>query len=237
MSNIEDLIYFATLYHNEYRDKEALETIKQLIEIDPQFDKTRRVLFQAIYKQVIDSIRSSLMTVTQYYETNLEMNQAARAEMLLQKKEELINKLLPLCKEAIGYVDDILLPNAVDVQMAVYFLKFKGDLYRYIAEYSDDTDSVAAANSGEESYKEALSTASQGLPQNDPVRLSTILNAAVFRYEIRKEKELATEMLTSTINDITSLSELSPGSSAESESVLHIMRQNLQIWAEVEEDE
>ncbi|OHT01443.1 DNA damage checkpoint protein rad25 [Tritrichomonas foetus] len=233
---IEDLIYFCTLFHNEKRDKEALETIKQLIEIDPHFDKVRRVLFQAIYKQVIDSMRNSLLTITSYYDSNVEANRSDRAAMLIEKKEELINKLIPLCKEAIAQIDESLLPNAVDVQMAVYFQKFKGDLYRYIAEYSDETDSVAAANSGEECYREALSVAAQNLPGCDPVRLSLILNAAVFRYEIRKEKDIATEMLTTTVNEIEGAPDMSPSSANETENVLSIMRENLRLWADCEDE-
>lgn len=234
---IEDLYFFCTLYYNEKRDKEALESIKQLVEIDPHFDKRRRNIFQAIYKQVIDSIRNSLSTVTTYYESNVESGQTAKAEMLRQKKEELIDKLLPLCKEAILYVDDLLLPNASDAQMAVYFHKFKGDLYRYIAEYSDETDSASAANSGEESYKEALNIAAQNLPKTDSVYLSLILNAAVFRYEIRKEKETATEMLTTAINEIPNYENMTPETQAEAINVINIMKQNLEIWADRLENE
>ncbi|KAK8838233.1 hypothetical protein M9Y10_035653 [Tritrichomonas musculus] len=235
---IEDLIFFCTLYYTERRDKEALESIKQLVEIDPHFDKQRRALFQAIYKQVIDSIRTSLLTVNSYYDSNVEMGQTAKVEMLRQKKEELIDKLLPLCKEAIECVNDPLLPNAADAQMAVYLQKFKGDLYRYIAEYSDETDSTSAANLGEEAYKEALNIAAQNLPKADPVYLSLILNAAVFRYEIRKEKEIATQMLTSTINDIPDTSNMSPDATAEADNVIKIMKQNLDLWADgIENDE
>ena len=229
---IEDLIYFCTLYYGEKRDKEALESIRQLVEIDPHFDKRRRILFQAIYKQVIDSIRTSLLTVTSYYESNVESGQTARAEMLRQRKEELIDKLLPLCKEAISYVDDLLLPNADDAQMAVYFHKLKGDLYRYIAEYSDETDSVSAAKSGEESYTDALNIAGQNLPKEDPVYLSLILNAAVFRYEIRKEKEIATEMLNSAIGEIANYESMSPSTQDEVDNVIEIMKQNLKIWTD-----
>ena len=233
----EDLIFFCSLYYTEKRDKEALESIRQLIEIDPHFDKRRRGLFQAIYKQVIDSIRNSLLTVTSYYESNLEMGQIAKVEMLRQKKEELIDKLLPLCKEAISYVDERLLPNASDAQMAVYLQKFKGDLYRYIAEYSDETDSVSAAHLGEEAYQEALNIAAQNLQKTDSVYLSLILNAAVFRYEIRKEKDKATEMLTSTLNEITENDNLSQEIDEEADNVIEIMRQNLNIWADGLENE
>ena len=234
-TEVDDLIYFCTLFHNEKRDKEALESIKQLIDLNPCFDKVRRVLFQAIYKQIIDSIRSSLLTITSYYSSNLEHGNSAKADMLLQKKEDLINKLLPLCKEAIGLIDDTLLPNTENIQTIVYFQKFKGDLYRYIAEYSDDTDSIAAANSGEDCYREALNTASQNLSKKDPVYLSLVLNAAVFRYEIRKEKDLATEMLTNTIQEVQECqADLSQESASETENVIIIMRQNLQLWEDAD---
>lgn len=240
-SDIEDLSWFCTLFYNEKRDKEALETLKQLIDADPKFDKQRRILFQAIYKQIIDALRRSLLNIKSYYETNTEIGQTARAEMLRQKKDELIDSLLPLCKEAISYIDDPLLPNAENVQMAVYLHKFKGDLYRYIAEYSDETDSDSAANNAEAAYQLALDTASSNLPKTDPVYLSLILNSAVFKYEIRKERDVATDMLKGALVEIPDITEDMPHELTEeikeAESVIIIMKQNLDMWETTFDDE
>ncbi|OHT07191.1 Protein BMH2 [Tritrichomonas foetus] len=230
----EDLIYFCRLYHAENRDKEALETIKQLVDLNPQFDRHCRQIFQAIYKQIIDSLRFSLQKVATYYKTDLELNKLEHASMLLDKKNEFVNRLILICREAISIVDDQLLPNSIDIQTSVYFYKFKGDLYRYISEYSDETDSIAAANHGEECYKEALSLALTNLEPSDPARLSLILNAAVFRYEIRKETDKAIEMLNSTLLEAKNwdFSKVTKNGVNPAETILCLMTKNLSLWCD-----
>jgi 14-3-3 protein epsilon len=235
---VEDLIYMCTLYHREQRDKEALEALNELIGLDPVFDKSRRVLFQAIYKLVIDSLRDTLNTVHQYYESDVENNRVDQASLLQRKKEELCSKLIFFARDAITSIDQQLLPNASDPQMIVFFHKLKGDLFRYIAEFSDDTDSLAAGNSGEESYTLAFDYAESNLPRNDPVRMSLILNAAVFRYEIRKDPESATDMLEHALKEFEGdFSELGDEDQQEVFETLEIMRGNLQVWMDDERAE
>jgi 14-3-3 protein epsilon len=231
---IADLVYFCTVYHHTHRDKEAIETLKRLIELEPVFDKGRRSLFQAIYKQVIDSTRSTLSFVSAYYDLDCNLSNLERANFLRAKKEDLCAKLLPVCKEAIQLIDQVLLPNAPDSQTLVFFNKLKGDFYRYVAEYSDETESVAAANCGEESYTAAFA-ASNALPRADPVRLSLILNAAVFKYEIQKEIANASQMIESAVAEMqneASFRELDRESQREAYEVLSLMKQNLEVWNE-----
>jgi 14-3-3 protein epsilon len=234
---VDDLIYLCTLYHREQRDREALEALNDLIEIDPVFDKTRRVLFQAVYKLVIDSLRDTLNTVQQFYDSELENNRVDQASLLHRKKEELCQKLISLSREAITAINDQLLPNASGPQMVVFFQKLKGDLYRYIAEFSDDTESLAAGNEGEDSYSMAFEVAESNLMKLDPVRMSLILNAAVFKYEIRKDPESASDMLEHALKEFDGqFGELSEEDQQEVLETLEIMRGNLRVWTDEREE-
>jgi hypothetical protein len=117
--------------------------------------------------------------------------------------------------------------------MTVFFLKWKGDLYRYIAEYSDDTDALAAANAAEATYTEAFGIANVNLPPSDPTRMSLVLNASVFKHEITKETDLAAEMLSEAVAEAdANAAELSHESARELQDILQMMRHNLQVWAE-----
>ncbi|KAH0786349.1 14-3-3 protein [Histomonas meleagridis] len=234
----EDLIYFCSLYLTQKRNGDAIETIKELINLNPVLDNKTRGYFQVVYKQIIDGLRNSLGLVNTFYEMEQELNHTEMASFLLKKKEELCDKLIPLCKEAIGLIDNVLIPNAQDPQMSVYLLKLKGDFYRYVAEYSDETESVSAANMGEEAYIEAFNISDSNLPFFDTVRLTLVLNAAVFRYEIRKNTESAMEMLENEINNSEQiLQNLNEIDQKEAMTTLGLMKQNLSIWAEAKDEE
>ena len=234
----EDLIFFCSLYLTQGRNSDAIETIKEFINLNPVLDNKTRGYFQVVYKQIIDNIRSSLGTINSYYEIELELNHTEMASFLLKKKEELCEKLIPLCKEAIGLIDNILIPNARDPEMSVYLLKLKGDFYRYVAEYSDETESVSAANMAEEAYTEAFNISDSNLPFYSTIRLALVLNAAVFKYEIRKNAESATEMLENEVNNSEQiLQNLNENEHKEVITILELMKQNLAIWTGAREEE
>jgi 14-3-3 protein epsilon len=231
---VADLFYYCTVYHRANRDKEAIDTLKRLIDLDPVFDKSRRTLFQAVYKQIIDSTRDVLGFVAAYYEHDCELSHVDQANYLRSRKERLCAKLLHLCKDGIQLIDQHLVPNAPDSQSLVFFHKLKGDFYRYVAEYSDETESVAASNCGEESYTAAF-TASSGLAKADPIRLSLVLNAAVFKYEIQKEPSNAMEMIENVLGEMRDDSlfqEIDYESREEALEVISLMKHNLEIWNE-----
>jgi 14-3-3 protein epsilon len=230
--SLDDLIYFCTVYHREQRDKEALEALNELIDLDPAFDNTRRILFQAIYKLVIDSIRETLNVVQPFYDSEVQNNRVDHASFLHRQKDELCRKLIVVARDGITAISQQLLPNATEPQMVVFFQKMKGDLYRYIAEFSDESESIAAGNAGEESYNAAFDVADAHLALCDPVRLTLILNAAVFRYEIRKDADSASEMLERTLADIEGEPiDLKEEEAREVYATLEIMRGNLRLWA------
>jgi 14-3-3 protein epsilon len=232
-SEEDDLVYFCRLYHTEHRDREAVSSLRELIGTNPVFDWDRGILFQAVYKMVIDSLRDTLNVLTQYYDIELEHGHASKVSLLAGKKEELCRQLIRQSREALQTIDRDLLPNAVDPHMVVFFHKLCGDLYRYVAEYSDDTESVAAANDAEVSYTQAFQVADISLTICHPIRMGLVLNAAVFKYQIRKDIHGATEMLLAAEKDIeTSTDQFSDNSARQLEEIARIIRQNLEAWAD-----
>lgn len=229
-SEEEDLVFLCRLYHKQQRSTDAINCIKKLIYLKPNLDSNERVIFQAIYKQVIDSLRTSLATINSYWEVECAAGQYDIAQFLQTKKEQICAKLIPLCKEAISVIDDTLIPNTNDSQTLVFYYKLKGDFYRYVAEYSDETDSVDAANLGEEAYTAAFDN-SRSLEVWDPVRLSLVLNAAVFKYEIRKNPDEAIELLETEVKNYNDYSkDLNDESNKEISDIIQLMKQNLSFW-------
>jgi 14-3-3 protein epsilon len=230
---IEDLCFFCTLYQHLKREKEGIDAVHELIAIDPVFDRQRRGLFQAVYKLVIDPLRSSLRVLSEYQELEAGRGRGDHAALLAAKRDRALRQLLSHSKDAIAAIDSALLPNAGDARAAVFFHKLKGDFYRYMAEYADETDAVAAGNAAEEAYAAALAVAGQALQDCDPVRLALVLNAAIFKCDIRKDTGTAAEMLEGAIAACERKPpDLPEEARAEAEELIRFMKQNLMAWGD-----
>ena len=236
--DLDDLEYFCTLYQSTQRDADALDVLKQIIEIDPVFDKKRRYLFQLVYKSIVDALRDCLRLYKQYFDIEKSSGRQEMCKQLELKEQELIDQLIPRCKEGITTITDVLLPNAESADAQIFFLKFKADLYRYISEFSDQTEALSALKQAEDLYTKAIAIADENLSKSDPTYLGVILNASVFQYEHRKNISEAFAMCDSTLAQINdSFQDLSPEQQEETNNLVKIMRRNLATWAaEAEED-
>ena len=237
--DLEDLEYFCTLYQSTQRDDDALEILKRIIEMDPVFDKKRRYLFQLVYKSIVDALRDCLRLYKQYFDIERSSGRQEMCKELEKQEQELIDQLIPRCKEGITTITNILLPNAESADAQIFYLKFKADLYRYISEFSDQTEALSALKQAEDLYTQAIAIADENLSKSDPTYLGVILNASVFQYEHRKNVSEAFAMCDSTLAQINeSFQDLTPEQQEETNNLVKIMRRNLATWAtEAEEDE
>lgn len=235
--DLEDREYFCELFMVAKRDEEAVDMIKSIFRDDPILTKERRVLFHSCYKQLIDSFRSSIQILSQCLEVQLNLGMIELVKVIQSKKEKLTNQLLPICNECIGIIDNILLPNVDCPHDYVFLKKFVGDLYRYIAEYSDEVDCYTATIKASSAYEEALQSAEDNLTSTDPVKLSAVLNAAVFQVENQNNYELGIELLDHAVKSCNeSFQDLSIESQEETTRILQYMRSNLFSWMHTDRD-
>ena len=93
-------------------------------------------------------------------------------------------------------LDENLLPSVdkesdKEAESHVFYLKMKGDYYRYLAEVSVDTELEKYKDKASTAYKEAQGAAEGNMPTTHPIRLGLALNFSVFYYEILNEPEKA----------------------------------------------
>jgi 14-3-3 protein epsilon len=181
---------------------------------------------------VIDSIRDVLSMASHYSDVEQQRNHSSHVALLQTQHEELCRNLISFSKEAISLIDQYRLPNAVEAQLQVFFHKLKGNLFRYIAEFSEENESISAGISAERSYIVAFDLAER-LPPCDAVKMSSHLNAAVFKFDIKKDTESASEMLERAIDDIEAgMTRVSEEWQNELLEIHRIMHQNLEMWAD-----
>lgn len=231
MSEVEDIIFGIKLLNQFCRFDESIRMMDNFLEMKQDLDKTERQIFFVVYKAAIDNSRRSFRTIDGYYQQCVADAIPGRAEKLQEYKITTGNKIIGYAQKAISIIKDVLMDQAVDPSARAFYYKITGDLYRYIAETSDLVQKNFGTVEGKQAYLSAIEICEQSLSPVDPVRLGTILNAAVFRYEHLKEKGEAIQMIQSAIQDVNSNQEaINKEDEEEISLALETMERNLDIW-------
>uniref|UniRef100_A0A4W3J471 14-3-3-like protein GF14-A n=1 Tax=Callorhinchus milii TaxID=7868 RepID=A0A4W3J471_CALMI len=139
-------------------------------------------------------------------------------------KNELVQKA-KLSEQAERYEDMAAAMKAVTEwgeELKVFYLKMKGDYYRYLAE--------VAANS-QTSYSEAFDISKKEMQPTHPIRLGLALNFSVFYYEILNSPEQACALAKTAFDEaIAELDTLNEDSYKDSTLIMQLLRDNLTLW-------
>ena len=91
-------------------------------------------------------------------------------------------------------LNEHLITGAKQPDSRVFYLKMKGDYYRYLAEVASGSQREEVVNESNKAYNEATKVAEADLETTHPIRLGLALNYSVFHYEIRNEPETACQL-------------------------------------------
>ena len=134
-------------------------------------------------------------------------------------------------------MDKYLIPKSTTPESEVFYLKMKGDYYRYFAECVTGEKNKAAGEKAHEAYKKASEKAT-GLPTTDPIRLGLALNYSVFFYEILNSPEQACKLAKLTFDSaISDLESLEDDKYKESATIMQLLRDNLTLWTADNQEE
>ncbi|ESO88522.1 hypothetical protein LOTGIDRAFT_145856, partial [Lottia gigantea] len=112
----------------------------------------------------------------------------------------------------------------------VFYLKMKGDYYRYLAEVSQSDEKDKVVEASKQSYQDAKKIA-ENMQTTHPIRLGLALNFSVFYYEIMNSPDKACELAKSAFDEaITCLDTLNEDSYKDSTLIMQLLRDNLTLW-------
>ena len=131
-------------------------------------------------------------------------------------------------------IQDKVLAKACDGEAKAFFVKMVGDYYRYIAENAKGGKLEEVKNKALAAYDEANQIA---LAPCNPIKLGLALNSSVFHYEVMKNHKAACDLADKALQEaLDKIDELEEEDFRDAKSIIELLKENLTLWKEEEED-
>ncbi|KAK7027144.1 14-3-3 domain-containing protein [Favolaschia claudopus] len=208
-----------------------VESMKQVVSFGGELSPHERNLLSAAYKMTADSRRLSWKTVSTI-EKKEHSSRPTQLSLVSRCREKIEQELIHGCEEILELLTQQLIPAAIPSEAQVFYLKMRGDYYRYLAEFLDiDRQGRNLAQRSLEAYTSAMAIASDKLSAANPVRLGLALNFAVYYKEIANSRSLACDIASQAVEDAMRihgvLDETESGCAA---LPIRLLQDNLSLW-------
>ncbi|XP_004073849.1 14-3-3 protein beta/alpha-B [Oryzias latipes] len=228
MAEKEELVQKAKLAEQAERYDDMAAAMKAVTEKSSELNNEERNLLSVAYKNVVGARRSSWRVVSSMEQKSDDSSKAALAKDYREKIETELNDI---CKDVLDLLDKYLIPNTTSPDSKVFYLKMKGDYYRYLAEVATGNNKDSIIGNSEDAYQKALDISTAEMPPTHPIRLGLALNFSVFYYEIVNSPEKACQLAKSAFDEaISKLDSLNNDSYKDSTLIMQLLRDNLTLW-------
>lgn len=127
-------------------------------------------------------------------------------------------------------LDQYLIPKSANTESKVFYLKMKGDYYRYLAEVATGDQRTSVVEESQKAYQEAFDISKGQMQPTHPIRLGLALNFSVFFYEILNAPDKACQLAKQAFDDaIAELDTLNEDSYKDSTLIMQLLRDNLTV--------
>lgn len=226
----------AKLSEQAERYDDMSETMKDLVTLGQELTNEERNLLSVAYKNVVGARRSSWRVISSIEQKSKEEQESRKLQMTKDYREKIENELKGICNDVLDLLDKNLIPKAQDSttggkESEVFYLKMKGDYFRYLAEVSQGQKKDEVVEQSKNAYKMAMEKATTDMPSTHPIRLGLALNYSVFHYEIKNDPTNACQLAKKAFDEaIAELDTLSEESYKDSTLIMQLLRDNLTLW-------
>ena len=227
----EEYVYLSKLYEKAERFPDMVKSINKYVELDPKLTKEERNLLSAGYKNIISDKRSSWRLLNNLEQKEEEKKNTTQSAYIKEIKEKIEKELNSIVDEIQSMIDKYLLPNAIDVENKVFYLKLKADYFRYKCEFTSDKEFDDACAKAEKAYKEAYEISNKEMPITNSTRLGLDLNFSVFYYEIKGLREEACNIAKNAFEEaMKCLDDLEKSKAKDTLLIIQLLKENLILW-------
>jgi 14-3-3 protein beta/theta/zeta len=228
----EDSVARAKLAEQAERYDDMAAAMKKVTEMPNELSNEERNLLSVAYKNVVGARRSSWRVISSI-EQKAEVHSGSERKQAMAKeyRQKIEGELKGICDDVLKLLDQHLIAKATSPESKVFYLKMKGDYYRYLAEVAsvDARDNIVA--SSRDSYQAAFDISKAEMAPTHPIRLGLALNFSVFYYEINNAPERACSLAKQAFDDaIAELDTLNEESYKDSTLIMQLLRDNLTLW-------
>ncbi|XP_041654852.1 14-3-3 protein beta/alpha-1-like [Cheilinus undulatus] len=224
-----DLVQKAKLAEQAERYDDMAKAMKAVTEQGSELSNEERNLLSVAYKNVVGARRSSwrvISSIEQKTEGNEKKQQMAR-----EYREKIESELQEICKDVLGLLDNFLICNATAAESKVFYLKMKGDYYRYLSEVASGDCKKDTVDNSQQAYQQAFDISKGEMQPTHPIRLGLALNFSVFYYEILNNPDKACCLAKTAFDEaIAELDTLNEDSYKDSTLIMQLLRDNLTLW-------
>merc|ERR1712227_987240 len=154
-----------------------------------------------------------------------------KQQMAKEYREKVEKELRDIRQDVLGLLDNFLIPKASNAESKVFYLKMKGDYYRYLAEVAVGDAKAAVVDDSQKAYQDAFEISKSKMQPTHPIRLGLALNFSVFYYEILNSPDKACQLAKQAFDDaIAELDTLNEDSYKGSTLIMQLLRDNLTLW-------
>jgi len=251
-----DLIAKAKIAEQAERYDDMAECMKKVVEkSDAGLQQEERNMLSVAYKNVVGAKRSSWRVMSSIVDKNnasSDEHHQQKADMASAYRSTIESELEAVCTEVLDLLKEHLIPNtsklldacaeaskfAPIVEAKVFYLKMKGDYYRYEVEVAKPEQKDKLKIEAGDAYTAAIEACEghgadkQGaLNTTHPIKLGLALNNSVFHYEIMCDQERACALAKKAFDDaIAELDTLQEESYKDSTLIMQLLRDNLTLW-------
>jgi len=232
MNEKEQLISRAKLAEQAERYDDMAAAMKKVTElaVEPLSTEERNLLSVA-YKNIVGAKRSSWRVIS-----SIQAKASDKEEMAKTYRRKIETELKSVCDEVLYLLDTYLVKDVEptsesDAESAVFYLKMKGDYYRYLAEVATPEEKNVIVSKASDAYGKAVEVSKNDLKSTNPIRLGLALNFSVFYYEIQGDSDKACALAKNAFDDaIAELDNLPEDSYKDSTLIMQLLRDNLTLW-------
>ena len=222
----EECVFLSRLNEKAEKYSEMFKYINKYVELDPKLSKEERNILCSGYKYIISDKRNSLRILN-----NIEKRNTYQLAYIKEIRENIEKELYQILADIEKMLDKYLIPNAIDIENKVFYLKLKADFMRYKCEvsYGKELDDIISKT--EKIYKEANDIANKELMISNSTRLGLALNYSVFFYDIKKMKEEAINIAKNAFDDAMKiLDNLEISKAKDTLLIIQMLKENLIFW-------
>ncbi|XP_063307266.1 14-3-3 protein zeta/delta [Pelobates fuscus] len=224
-----ELVQKAKLSEQAERYDDMAASMKRVTEEGIELSNEERNLLSVAYKNVVGARRSSWRVVSSIEQKTEGSDK--KQQMAREYREKIEIELKDICTDVLNLLDNFLVPKASNAESKVFYLKMKGDYFRYLAEVANDAAKPGIVEQSQKAYQNAFEISKSEMQPTHPIRLGLALNFSVFYYEILNSPDRACALAKTAFDEaIAELDTLSEESYKDSTLIMQLLRDNLTLW-------